>query len=182
MTLQCCKQDFEIGLWSFYNLGFIPGYYLFFIFTYQMVLYLPDDIVAVRLQEQRAIAQLWGGEDDLSPIFWPVEGKRATGVCGAPHRSHVSLPARATQLISQANATERFHLSLTEWVMWRRRNKTKLSKWSVCGGWAVKSILTGPNFIALLTAECCAHDHHSFLTGQVLNFCASCVSKECLVT
>ncbi len=39
-----------------------------------------------------------------------------------------------------------------------------------------------PNFMALLTAELCADDHHSPLTLQALSFCASCVSEECLVT
>ncbi len=39
----------------------------------------------------------------------------------------------------------------------------------------------GSNFMALLTAEFCACHHHSPLTVQAPNFCASCVSKECLV-
>ncbi len=39
----------------------------------------------------------------------------------------------------------------------------------------------GPNFMALLTAKFCACDHHPPLTVQAPNFCASCVSEECLV-
>ena len=38
------------------------------------------------------------------------------------------------------------------------------------------------NFMAQLTAEICAYDHHSPLTVQALNFFASCVSDKCLVT
>ena len=38
----------------------------------------------------------------------------------------------------------------------------------------------GPNFMALLTAEFYACNHHSSLTGQAQNFCASFVSEECL--
>ena len=40
----------------------------------------------------------------------------------------------------------------------------------------------GPKFLALLTTDFWTHCHHSPLAGQVPNFCASCVSEECLVT
>ena len=39
----------------------------------------------------------------------------------------------------------------------------------------------GINFMALLKAEFCANDHHSPLTEQAPNFCASCGIEECLV-
>ncbi len=42
--------------------------------------------------------------------------------------------------------------------------------------------ITGPNYMALLTAEFCAYGRHSPLKVQALNFCASCVSEEWLVT
>ena len=41
---------------------------------------------------------------------------------------------------------------------------------------------SGPNFMALFIAKFCIYNHHSLLTLQVPNFCASCVSKKCLVT
>ena len=34
----------------------------------------------------------------------------------------------------------------------------------------------------LITAEFCADNHHSPLTVQAPNFCASCVSEECVVS
>ena len=43
------------------------------------------------------------------------------------------------------------------------------------------SFSPGPNFMALLTAKFCAYNHHSPLPMQAPNFCASCVSEECLV-
>ncbi len=62
-------------------------------------------------------------------------------------------------------------------------------------GWETQSILrvvgsnsnkeviqSGPNFIALLTAEFCACDNYSPPTVQARNFSASCVSEEIIVT
>ena len=42
-------------------------------------------------------------------------------------------------------------------------------------------IQSGPNFMALLSAEFCAYDHHSPIAMQALIFCTSCVSEEHLV-
>ena len=48
--------------------------------------------------------------------------------------------------------------------------------------WQISASSSGFNFKAQHTAEFCTYNHHSTLAQQVPNFCASCVSVDCLVT
>ena len=70
----------------------------------------------------------------------------------------------------------------------QQKSQIGLFSWLFMDGnlWNAEKLLrftrVGPIFIALLTAKFYAYDHHFLLEGQVPNFCASCVSLECLDT